>query len=50
MADAPTSLKITGRPSEKPQRPGFLTSAHRSAAEAEDEFLPDGLVQPTARQ
>jgi CHAT domain-containing protein len=48
VAHAPTSLKITGRPSEKPQRPGFLTSAHRSAAEAEDEFLPDGLVQPTA--
>ena len=48
MADAPTRLKITGRPSENPQWPGFLTSAHRSAAEAEDEFLPDGLVEPTA--
>ena len=48
MADALTRLKITGRPSEKAQRPGFLTSAHRSAAQAEDEFLPDGYVQPIA--
>src|SRR5689334_6124126 len=51
MVDAVTRLKIMGRPIGKPkqpERPRFLTSDRRSAAEAEDEFLPDGYVQPTA--
>lgn len=46
MAEQSISIRLNGRPAERPRLPPLLTPAARSADRRDDAFLPDGYLEP----